>query len=104
MLEGCAIREFFVSSLEEAVALALIIQLPCLLCLLFATLIGDWIHRKKFNLYYCKLETGIDIDYIKENASLINIDKDVELSQFGCTIGTHIGPNGIGIAFFNKQK
>lgn len=75
-LEGFAIREFFVSSFEEAMALAFILQLPCLLCLLFTTLIGDWIHRKKFTLYYCKLETGIDIDYIKENYSVEDINSN----------------------------
>lgn len=76
MLEGCAIREFFVSSFEEAMALAFILQLPCLICLLFTTLIGDWTHRKKFTLYYCKLETGIDIDYIKENYSVEDINSN----------------------------
>ena len=76
MLEGCVIREFFISPFEEAMALAFILQLPCLLCLLFTTLIGDWIHRKKFNLYYCKLETGIDIDYIKENYSVEDINSN----------------------------
>ncbi|MDD7381761.1 MAG: DegV family protein [Bacilli bacterium] len=57
-----------------------------------------------YGVSYSGTDSSKAIDYIKENASLINIDKDVELSQFGCTIGTHIGPNGIGIAFFNKQK
>ena len=66
-LEGCAIREFFVSPVNEAIGVAVILQLPCLICLLFTSLIGDWKHRSKFNLYYCKLATGIDIDYIKEN-------------------------------------
>ena len=76
MLEGYAIREFFVSSFEDAIVSAFFIQLPCLMCLLFTTLIGCWMHRKKFILYYCKLEKGIDIDYIKENYSVEDINSN----------------------------
>lgn len=75
-LEGCAIREFFVSPVNEAIGVAVILQLPCLICLLFTSLIGDWKHRSKFNLYYCKLATGIDIDYIKENYCIEDIDSN----------------------------
>lgn len=46
------------------------------MCLLFTTLIKDWKCRTKFTLYYCKLETGIDIDYIKENYSVEDIDSN----------------------------
>ena len=76
MLEGCAIREFFVSSFEDAIVSAFFIQLPCLMCLLFTTLIGCWMRRKKFTLYYCKIEKGIDIDYIKENYSVEDINSN----------------------------
>ena len=31
-------------------------------------------HRKKFTLYYCKLEKGIDIEYIKDNYSVKDIN------------------------------
>lgn len=41
-------------------------------------------------------------EYVNDNASILGIDKNVNVYQFGCTIGTHIGPNGIAIAFFNK--
>ena len=75
-LESCAVRQFFVSSISEAIALAIVIQLPCLICLLFTTLIGDWKHRTKFTLYYCKLETGVDIDHIKKNYSVEDINSD----------------------------
>ena len=76
MLEGCAIREFFVSSFEDAIVSAFFIQLPCLMCLLFTTLIGCWMRRKKFTLYYCKLEKGIDIEYIKDNYSVKDINSN----------------------------
>lgn len=73
-LEIAAIRQFFISPIGEAITLLFLLQLPCLLCLLFTTMIGDWIHRTKFNLYYCRLENGIDINYIKENYSVKKIN------------------------------
>lgn len=73
-LECCVIREFFVSPINEAIGVAVILQLPCFICLLFTSLIGDWVHRTKFNLYYCNLKTGVDIDYIKENYSVEDIN------------------------------
>lgn len=54
----------------------MILQLPCLICLSFTSLIGDWKHRTKFTLYYCKLTSGVDIDYIKENYSIKDIDSN----------------------------
>ena len=76
MLEGCVIREFFVSPMDEAIGMAVILQLPCLICLFFTSLIGDWKHRTKFTLYYCKLTSDVDIDYIKENYSIEDINSD----------------------------
>ncbi len=76
VLEGCAVRELFVAPISEAIGVAAILQLPCLLCLLFTSLIGDWKHRKKFTLYYCKLETGVDIDYIKKNYSVEDVNSN----------------------------
>lgn len=73
LTEGCIVREFFIKPFEEAIIMALVMQLPCLLLLAMTTSIKDWIRRKKFNLYYCKLETGTDIDYIKENYSVKDI-------------------------------
>lgn len=73
-LEIAAIRQFFISHIDEAITSLFLLQLPCLLCLLFTTMIGDWIHRTKFNLYYCRLENGIDINYIKENYSVEKIN------------------------------
>lgn len=50
-----------------------------MICLLFTTMIGDYIHREKFNIYYCKLENGIDIDYIKENYCIADINESCVL-------------------------
>lgn len=79
LLETCAIREFFVSDIEQALGLLFILQLPVIICLLLTTMIGDYIHREKFNIYYCKLENGIDIDYIKENYCIEDINESCVL-------------------------
>ena len=80
LLEMCAIRQFFVTdNTEEALVLLFILQLPAMICLLFTTMIGDYIHREKFNIYYCKVENGIDIDYIKENYCIEDINESCVL-------------------------
>lgn len=73
LLEGCAIYQFFVEPLGAAIALTMVLQLPVSVCLLFATTIKDWKERTKFNIYYIKLETSTDIDYIKQNYSVEDI-------------------------------
>ena len=75
LLEICAIRQFFVTDTEEALVLLFILQLPAMICLLFTTMMGDYIHREKFNIYYCKVKNGIDIDYIKENYCIEDINE-----------------------------
>lgn len=75
-LEGCAVRELFIAPINEAIGVAIILQLPCFLCLWFTTLIRDWKYRKKFTLYYCKLETGVDIDHIKKNYLVVDINSN----------------------------
>lgn len=79
LLEMGVIRQFFVTDIEEALVLLFILQLPAMICLLSTTMIGDYIHRKKFNIYYCKLENGIDIDYIKENYCIEDINESCVL-------------------------
>ena len=47
-------------------------------------------------------EDGIDM-FIEENASELNIPKDkAQKYVIGSTIGTHVGPGAVGIAFFDK--
>ena len=75
LLEICAIRQFFITDIGEA----LVMFLPVMLCLLLTTMIGDYIHREKFNIYYCKVENGIDIDYIKENYCIEDINESCVL-------------------------
>ena len=68
ILEFVSIREFFVSSnTGEALGIFAVVQLPGIIALVGANvLINSYIHRKKFNLYCCNLENGIDIEYIKD--------------------------------------
>lgn len=84
LLEMGAIRQFFVTDIKEALVLLLILQLPAMICLLLTTMIGDYIHREKFNIYYCKLENGIDIDYIKENYCIEDINESCVLFVDKC--------------------
>lgn len=79
LLEIGVIRQFFVTDTEEALVLLFILQLPAMICLSLTTMIGDYIHREKFNIYYCKLENGIDIDYIKENYCIEDINESCVL-------------------------
>lgn len=79
LMEICAIRQFFITDIEEALPLFFIGQLVVMPCLLVTTGIGDYIHRVKFNIYYCKLENGIDIDYIKENYCIEDINENCVL-------------------------
>lgn len=79
LLEIYAIRQFFVTDTAEALVLLFILQLPAMFCLLLTTMIGDYIHREKFNIFYCKLENGIDIDYIKENYCIEDINESCVL-------------------------
>lgn len=80
LLESVAVRELFVSDDKmEAVILLFVFQLPVLICLLFTTTIRDYIHRTKFNIYCCELKNGIDIDYIRENYCIEDINKSYVL-------------------------
>ena len=75
LLEFTAIKEVFISTDKgEAFGILFILQIPALVCLLFTTMIGDYKHRTKFNIYYCKLEKGIDIDYIRKNYCIKDIN------------------------------
>lgn len=78
ILEFVSIREFFVSSnTGEALGMFAVVQLPGIITLVGANvLINSYIHRKKFNLYCCNLENGIDIEYIKENYYIKNINEE----------------------------
>lgn len=76
ILEFVVIRKIIISDDKiGACYFAIFLQVPVLLCLLLSTTIGDYIHRVKFNIYYCKLENGIDIEYIRENYCIKDINE-----------------------------
>lgn len=75
LLELSAITNFIGTDKKvEAIALFLILQIPAMFCLLLTTMIKDYIHRVKFNIYCCKLE-DMDITYIRENYCIEDIDE-----------------------------
>lgn len=75
LLEVSTISNFITSNSKiEAGVLFLISQIPAMFCLLLTTMINDYIHRVKFNIYCCKLE-DMDITYIRENYCIEDIDE-----------------------------
>lgn len=75
LLEASTVMNFIAADKKvEAIALFLILQIPAMLCLLLTTMIKDYIHRVKFNIYCCKLE-DMDITYIRENYCIEDIDE-----------------------------
>jgi len=66
---------------------------------------GEIDFDKPFALAYSGLDKGMLIKYIKDFSYLYenksNPD-DFQISSIGSTIGTHIGPGAIGVAFFVK--
>ncbi len=75
LLEVSTISNFITSNSKiEAGVLLLILQIPAMFCLLLTTMINDYIHRVKFNIYCCKLE-DMDITYIRENYCIEDIDE-----------------------------
>lgn len=61
-----------------------------------------------FDLPYCAIYSGLSDNtvkkYIEDNSSLWqNNTTNIPIYMIGSTIGTHIGPDAIGVAFFQKQ-
>lgn len=57
---------------------------------------------------YCAAYSGLsDLllkKYIEDNEDLWKVnDKELPITTIGCVIGTHVGPNAIGVAFFEKR-
>ena len=56
-----------------------------------------------YSLGYTGLSRALLDNYLDNSMDLYAVDrKDLPISIIGSTIGTHIGPNAIGIAFFKK--
>lgn len=58
--------------------------------------------HKPYGVVYSGNDDQIIKDYIEENKNILKTSDNIPIYQLGCTIGTHIGPNGIGVAFFKK--
>ena len=72
LLELLAIRQIVIGPKSEGIGLAIILQLPVLICLLLSSLIRNYKYRKKFNLYYCELDNA-DIKEIKRDYYICEI-------------------------------
>ncbi|MBE6137858.1 MAG: DegV family protein [Erysipelotrichaceae bacterium] len=59
-----------------------------------------------FALGYSGLSDKMVIKYREEYKNLFNTNnaKDVKYFQMGCTIGSHLGPNAVAVAFFAKNN
>lgn len=61
-----------------------------------------------FDMPYCVAYSGMDTKlldkYVADNDSIWkDHTQDIPKYQIGSTIGTHIGPNAIGVAYFSKE-
>lgn len=57
---------------------------------------------KPFGTIYSGNDVSMLKKYIENNKSIFVSCNEIPIYQLGCTVGTHIGPNGIGVAFFKK--
>ena len=58
-----------------------------------------------FSLGYSGTSTFILDNYINNSKDLyLNYKSNIPTSMIGPTIGTHVGPNALGIAFYSKNK
>lgn len=58
--------------------------------------------NKPFGVIYSGNNDVMINEYLNKNKESILPNKDVPIYRLGCTIGTHIGPNAVGVAFFKK--
>lgn len=59
---------------------------------------------RPFGLVYSGLSNAMLLKYVNDSADLwLNYIDNLPMSTIGCTIGTHVGPGAIGVAFFEKK-
>ena len=49
-----------------------------------------------------KIKTGLE-RYVVNNHEVLQTEKDAPTYILGGTIGTHVGPGAIGVAYFSKN-
>lgn len=59
-----------------------------------------------FSLGYSGLSDKMVLKYREDYKNLFNAENasDIQYHQMGCTIGTHLGPNAVAVAYFAKNK
>lgn len=61
---------------EDRITIPVLYQIPIIICfILTREVIRNYIHREKFNLYYCDFNDDININYIENNYCIYMIDK-----------------------------
>ncbi len=66
---------------------------------------GDIDFDMPYGLAYSGLDDTLLKKYVKDNSDLYTqCDKEIPITQIGCTIGTHVGPGAIAVAFFAKNN
>lgn len=57
-----------------------------------------------YGVIYSGNDEAIALDYIQDSFARLNVSNDSDLHHYviGSTIGTHLGPGVVGIAFFEK--
>ncbi len=56
-----------------------------------------------FGAIWSGRDNGAVINYVKDNGYIWKDPKNVPTYQIGSTIGTHVGPGVVGVAFFTKE-
>ena len=58
-----------------------------------------------YKVAYAGLSDSIMKKYLKDSQDLYTADvSDVPVGMIGVTIGTHIGPGAVAVAFFKNKK
>lgn len=65
---------------------------------------GDIDYDMPYTLAYSGVNNDLLVDYVKNNQDLFKGSLDtLPVSKIGSTIGTYVGPNAYGVAFFSKN-
>ena len=57
-----------------------------------------------YTLAYSGVNNNILAEFVNSNKDLFNKDlNSLHISKIGSTIGTYVGPNAYGLAFFSKN-
>lgn len=77
IIEITVVSKVFIYPIKEILPCVIIYRLLALDILWISVCeIKNWFHRIKFTIYHCKINNELDIDYIKENFLICEIDEN----------------------------